>query len=400
MRTHVGVGMSDHRDPRRAGKQAARTAMEAANCDRPAFAFVFATVGYAQQVLMQAIREEIGHAPLCGCTGEGVIAGPVAQESSFCVGVMVIGAGGLTFPHGLATGLRADSEAAGRQVGRSLAGCLSDDTGALFVFGDGLSMNFDAFMRGLHGVIGPEVRLPVLGGLAADNWAFRQTFQYCDDAVVSDGVAWALLRGDAQVHSSVNHGCVPIGGRRRITRAAGNVVYEIDGRPALDVLKEYLLPEEIDNWDKAVISLCLGFKTPAHIEGYSDYVIRFIPARDEADGSISIQTEVPEDGEVWMTRRDPARMAEGANRVAEDIQSRAGGRQPLFVLQFDCCGRGSVILDEGARMGMLHEMQRRVGADTPWLGFYTLGEIGPVGSHNCFHNYTVVLTGVYDAVPQ
>ncbi len=395
MHNGVGAGISNQRDPRRAGKHAAEMALQAAGCDKPVFAFVFATVGYAQRVLIEAIRDVIGQAPLCGCSGEGVIGRCTADESNFCAGVMAVGRDDLIFSHGLATGLASGSEAVGREVGNSVAACLGEDAAALFVFGDGLTINFDSFQRGVEAAIGPEAHLPILGGVSADNWAFKQTYQYCDDRVASDGLAWAMLRGKVRVLSAVSHGCVPIGGRRTITRARGNVIYEIDGRPALDVLKEYLLPEEIDNWDKAVISLCLGFKTPAHLEGYDEYMIRFIPARDEAACSISIQTEVPTGGDVWMTRRDPSKMELGVKRVARELPALAGGEQPLFVLQFDCCGRGRVILPEPAKFSMLQELQRSVGADAPWLGLYTLGEIGPIGPHNCFHNYTVVLAAAY-----
>lgn len=391
----VGVGISKHRDPRRAGKQAAEMALQAAGCEKPFFAFVFATVGYPQRALIQSIRDVIGQAPLCGCSGEGVIGRCIADESNFSVGVMAVGRDDLVFSHGLATGLGAGSEAVGREVGNSVAAYLGGDAAALFVLGDGLTINFDAFQRGLEAAIGPKVHLPILGGVSADNWAFKQTYQYCDNRVASDGLAWAMLRGNVRVLSAVSHGCVPIGGKRTITRAHGNVIQEIDGRPALEVLKEYLLPEEIDNWDRAVISLCLGFKTPTHLAGYDEYMIRFIPARNEASCSISIQTEVPAGGDVWMTRRDPSKMEAGVNRVAHELSSLAAGEQPLFVLQFDCCGRGRVILSEPAKLGMLQELQRSIGPEAPWLGLYTLGEIGPIGLHNCFHNYTVVLAAVY-----
>ncbi len=102
----------------------------------------------------------------------------------------------------------------------------------------------------------------MFGGVSADNWAFKQTYQYCDDRVASDSVVWAMLRGKTSILSCVNHGCVPIGGKRTVTRAKSNVIYEIDGQPALEVLKEYL-PEEIDNWVKAVISVPLrGWSKP------------------------------------------------------------------------------------------------------------------------------------------
>ncbi len=96
-----------------------------------------------------------------------------------------------------------------------------------------------------------------------------------------------------------------------------------------------------------------------------------------------------------MTRRDPSKMEAGVNRVARELSALAAGEQPLFVLQFDCCGRGHVILSEPAKLSMLQQLQRPLGPEAPWLGLYTLGEIGPIGQHNCFHNYAVVLAAIY-----
>jgi hypothetical protein len=66
------------------------------------------------------------------------------------------------------------------------------------------------------------------------------TYQYCNDEVVSDGVSYALLSGKAQASWVMSHSVVPIGGGRIVTRSKGNVIYEIDGKPAVEVLKEYL----------------------------------------------------------------------------------------------------------------------------------------------------------------
>jgi small ligand-binding sensory domain FIST len=65
------------------------------------------------------------------------------------------------------------------------------------------------------------------------------------------------------------------------------------------------------------------------------------------------------------------------------------------VFQLDCAGRGKVFLREGQKLQLLETLRARIGPDVPWLGFYTFGEIAPVGEHNCFHNYTVVLTTIY-----
>jgi small ligand-binding sensory domain FIST len=66
-----------------------------------------------------------------------------------------------------------------------------------------------------------------------------------------------------------------------------------------------------------------------------------------------------------------------------------------MVFQFDCCGRGKVVLRDQQKLQLLETLQRKVHPDVPWMGLYTYGEIGPVGEHNCFHNYTAVVLAVY-----
>ncbi len=120
--------------------------------------------------------------------------------------------------------------------------------------------------------------------------------------------------------------------------------------------------------------------------------------RDEATGSldcITIPTEMSEGTSIWVARRDYEKLANGVERVAEEIKARLGEEPPKLVFQFDCAGRGKVFLREQQKLQLLETLRGRIGPDVPWLGFYTYGEIAPVGEHNCFHNYTVVLTAIY-----
>ena len=66
------------------------------------------------------------------------------------------------------------------------------------------------------------------------------------------------------------------------------------------------------------------------------------------------------------------------------------------MFHFDCGGRGRVIMDEPHKMRNLRYLQNEIGDNTPWGGFYTYGEIAPVGKINCFHSYTAVLFYIYD----
>ncbi len=395
MRTQAGVGISHHRNPKVAGREAAAKALTAAGIETPDFVFMFASVGYDQRELLDAVRGTTGRAPLSGCSGEGVIVKDEADESNFSVAVMAIRSDELRFSNAIAAGLKDDPEAVGGAIARQIRPDLGTDSLGLFVFADALTFNFDRFSSGLHGGLALDRSLPLFGGMSADNWAMKRTYQYCDDTIVSDGVACALLAGEARLAWAVNHGCIPIGTERKVTRSEGNVIYQIDGKPVLDVLKEYLVEDEIDNWSKTVVNLCIGFKTPASLEGYDEYLVRFMPAKDDATGSITIPTEVAEGTSVWMTRRDHDKIADGVNRIAEQIKTKLDGQRPKLIFQFDCAGRGKIVFRDQQKVDLLKTLQQKLGAEVPWVGVYVYGEIGPVGELNCFHNYTAVVLAVY-----
>ena len=396
MGIQAGVGMSHHRNPKVAGQEAAEKALATAGVEKPDFVFMFATVGYNQQDVLKAVQEATDGAPLCGCSGEGVIAGGEADESNFAVGVMAISSDRLRFSHGVVSGLKEDPAKAGRAIAEAIQPEVSSDTLALFLLPDGMTLNFHRLVASLEGQLNLDHLLPIVGGTAADNLAAKRTYQYTNDQVVFDGVAWALLSGQAQITWAVNHGCVPVGIEYKVTRSEANVIYEIDGRPALEVVKDYLTEAEIEDWARAVLTFPFGFKVPGYMQDYDEYIIRaMLGGKDDATGSVTIPTEVPEGTSIWLTRRDSEKIAKGVERAAEEIKAQLGDNPARLVFQFDCAGRGRVVLREQQKLQLLEMLRQRVGPEVPWLGFYTYGEIAPVGEHNHFHNYTVVLTVIY-----
>src|ERR687890_1367966 len=128
MTTNAGVGMSHHHNPNVAGHEAAQQALKNASISKPDFVFMFATVGYDQRSVLQAVRETTGGAPLSGCSAEGTIGGDEADESNFSVVVMAISSEELQWRNGLATGLSGDSRAVGQQVAEHLLPDLSPST--------------------------------------------------------------------------------------------------------------------------------------------------------------------------------------------------------------------------------------------------------------------------------
>jgi hypothetical protein len=400
MAIQAGVGMSHHRNPKVAGQEAARQALEAARVEKPDFVFTFATTGYDQQALARAVREATDGAPLCGCSGEGVIARGEADESNFSIGVMAIRSDQLRFTNGIVTGIGDDATTAGRTAAQAIQPEVSSDTLALFLFPDGQTVNFDRLLAGLEGELNVDHVLPLVGGTAGTIQGMSPTYQYRDDHVVSDGVAWALLSGEAKITWAVNHGCVPVGVEHKVTRSEGNLIYEIDDRPVLEVLRDYLTDDEIEDAAKVSNTFALGLEAPGYMQDCDEYIIRATVAigKDDATGSldyIGIPTEVSEGTSVWVARRDYEKLTKGAERAAEEIKAQLGEEPARMVFQFDCTSRGKAFLREHQKQRLLETLRGRVGPNVPWLGFYTYGEIAPVGGYNCFHNLTVVLTAIY-----
>jgi hypothetical protein len=391
MTTKAGVGMSHYHNPNVAGREAAEQALQKAGVDRPDFVFMFATVGYDQRSLLQAVRGATGGAPLSGCSAEGTIGGDDADESIFSVVVTAISSDELRWRNGLATGLSADSRAIGQRVAQSLSSDLSADAVGLFIFPDGTTVNFDHFFAGLEGDLSSDQFLPLWGGGAGDNLALVQTYQYCDDEIVSDGVAYALLSGEVQPASAIGIGYLPIGAERKVTRSQGNVIYEIDGKPAVEVLQEYLPDSALaDDWRRYAHSCVLCLRAPNYMKD-EEYVVRTILSLDATDGSAIVQTEVQEGTSIWMTSRDQEKLTADLNKMAEQIKKELGGNQPKLVLHFDCVSRGKLMFRDQEKLQLLRQFRQAVGPEAPWAGFYTFGEIGPVGKHNCYHNYTAVV---------
>lgn len=394
MSTQVGVGISHHRNPQVAGQEAVQQALKKGGMDKADFVFMYATVAYNQQAIVKAVRGASGGAGLCGCSGEGVIVEKQPDESPFAVGVLAIRSDEMRFQNGIATGLKQDPSGAGQAIAQAIQPIVSAESRALFIFPDALTVNFDKLVSGLEGGLTLDHHLPLVGGTAGDNWEWKQTYQYCDDKVVSDGVAWALLSGQVQVATAVNHGCLPIGIERKVTKAEGNTIYEIDNKPVLEALKDYYTADEIADWGKAIVNLPLGFEAPKDMNGYDQHLIRVITSRDDATGSVTIPDEVTVGASVYITRRDYDKVVAGVDRLTSQLHAQLGGQKPKLAFQFECAGRGKVFLRDQQKLQLLEQLQQRM-PDVPWFGFFTYGEIGPVEGQNCFHNYTSVVTALY-----
>ena len=404
MATKVGVGESKKKDPFEAGTEAAQKALEKAGLHECDFVFLFATAGYEQELMLKGVRSVTGDTPLSGCSGEGIItqSGPAGEgmygvngliEGEDVVGVMVFSSDTLSFFNCISHELLEKSRDAGIDIGRKINEANIDNQLALLMFPDGMTVNSKDFFYGIDSVI--EKPLLFCGGTAGENLHFIETYQYHNDRVVTDSASCVLISGKVGIEVGVNHGCMPIGLGKCITKSVNNNIYEIDNRPAWDFFKEYLLDDMNEFNAEAITYFSLGEKLPEElVDDYDEFIIR-VPLNQNEDGSLYFNTELTPGTMVNIMRRDDKKVSIGAKNMAEKIKKNIGGKQPIAVLQFDCAGRGKRLFgDETKQMG-IDVMQDVFDKDVPWLGFYSYGEIAPIANRNYMHNVTVVLLVIY-----
>lgn len=380
-----------------AGAEAAREAMAGVGGAPPGLVLAFGTTGHDQQALLDGIRSVTGAAPLSGCSGEGIVTRAGAEERSHAVAVMVLAHPALTFRTALVTGVSKDPAAAARDLAGQLAGA-SQEGQLLLLFADGISFDCGALLATLDPLLGMAGR--IAGGTAGTelgSFSGWVTFQYHLGRAVSDAVSAVLIGGAVTADLAISHGCEPMGVELEVTRSDGALVAEFGGRPAFEVVREFLDGDAPDLSANDDLHLVVGLPlTAEQRSGYGDLLIRAPLRLEAASGALFFAGGgLVEGARVQLVRRDVDQMRTSAESAARAMAARHPGQAPLLVLQFDCTGRGRVLCGDRTTAVTVTPLLGAFPVDVPWVGFHTFGEIGPLGGATAYHACTVVLCGLY-----
>ena len=338
----------------------------------------------------QLIRELCQHfqgAAVIGCSTSGEIIGDEVVDDSVI-------ATAVAFDHtrlrtACATIAHAKSS---YRVGEELARQLNDTSlRHVFVVSDGLNVNGSDLARGLaSGVAG---RVSITGGLSGDSTDFAETWVVTNDAAGLQQVAAVGLYGDElRIGYASMGGWQPFGLRRTISRAEGNVLYELDGRSALDLYKTYL-----GEHAEQLPGSALLFPIVVSDEHGSEGVVRTVLSIDEQDKSMTFAGDIPQGGTAQFMKTNVNDLVDGATAAAEASLTGLGGRRPDLALLVSCVGRKLVMKQ---RIEEEIEAIRNVfGGDTSIAGFYSYGELCPFsqGGECRLHNQTMTITALAEA---
>jgi hypothetical protein len=329
----------------------------------------------------QAIKEAYPHAHYLGCSTAGEIYDTEVTDETLV-------ATAIAFDHTRVQGnsLRLSSVSDSFQAGEQLAKSLPhEDLVHVLVISDGQNVNGSELVAGLTQHLPPDVTLT--GGLAGDGDRFQQTFVLWDSPPEPDIIAVIGLYGDRlKVGFGSLGGWDAFGPERVVTRSAGNILYELDGQPALALYKKYL-GEHAKNLPASGLLFPLSLRSAS-----GESVVRTILGVNEAEDSLTFAGDLPLGGQVRLMKANFDRLIDGAVGAAQTSFEAMRKRPPELALLISCVGRKLVLKQ---RIEEEVEGVRDILGQGPVLtGFYSYGEISAFRpAAKCeLHNQTMTIT--------
>jgi hypothetical protein len=333
--------------------------------------------------LLKGIQDTIKTTNMAGCTTDGEISSKGFSSGSVVLAGIVTDR--IDFQISVAEHLGQDSEAAGKK----LALGLSKSTRHIQLFSDGITGNGCGILRGISSVLGDT--LPVSGGTAGDDGKFQKTWQFAGKRILTDAAVAIGFSGDFKLGIGVRSGWTPIGLAKKVTRSSGNILYELNGEPALKVFERFL-GKHAHKLPEIGVEYPLGLVGRWGDVGEEDYfLLRATMAVNHHDGSINFAGEIPEGAMVNLTCGDISSVLQAAKEAAQLATKDLGNAKTVMTFCYSCMARKIVL---GRRTHEEIELVRKtIGPELPATGFYTYGEFSRVkcGSPSFLHNETVTV---------
>ncbi len=226
--------------------------------------------------------------------------------------------------------------------------------------------------------------VPLIGGMASSAQGPQENVLLRNDTIFDEGFVGVSLSDDIQVQAVVSQGCRPIGRTVVITKAHDNVIEQLGGRPAMQVLQGIV--NEMPESEQQLLQngLLIGRAISEYREsfGRGDFLVRTIIGVEESTGGIGVGDHVRVGQTVQFHVRDAATADEDLSSLLtaqSNLPPAAGG------LLFSCNGRGTRLFDKPCHdIGIARQQMPQ----TPMAGFFAAGEFGPVGNRNFVHGHT------------
>ena len=391
MAIKISTGISLDKDPVRAAHIAVKEAMLGLRAEKIDLALVFSSIEFARPDVIKLISDVSGAAALAGASSLAVITDKGIFRHAIAVTL-------LSLPENIYF-----SAACARELTPStIAGAANELGGQLLndfhnarrdlalIFSDGLMRDGSLLLNGLQERLGTS--FPIVGGSASDDLSFKKTYVYYNKEALNYAACSILWGGKLSFGFGTKHGWKAIGKPRRVTRASGNTVYEIDGLPAANVYKEYF-GCDLNKLQLELRRISILYPIGIYQSKEEEYLLRNIFSVDD-DGAIVFAGSVPEKSMIKLMIGTEESCLDATRQALAEARSGMEGRSINLALIFDSASRHILLGRKAAKE--LEIIKNGLDKDTSVLGLYTYGEQAPLKTFDYygkahFHNQSITI---------
>lgn len=385
--TTSGVGFSKKEDSFSNGAEAAKNALSSAGAGNPVAVIVYTTTAHDPAKLHEGVRSVVGEsAQIVGGYSMGIITGEELSYSGGETGVAVICSDEVKADAFSQDGLIGNEAEIGAKLGAQINSREYDGSPNLLLMYDsvkertpaGPSLNLATPL--LEGILSELGTWPPVAGVGmTDGMQWNPTpLFFGDELTHNHAMALALHGGGLRMDTVIMHGCVPASDYHKITKAEGNVVYEIDGKPAVEAVAQMLGPQAGRSWEDYPLFVTLGVNQGDKWGDFkeTDYANRLVMAVDKEKGAlVMFEPDLREGDDVQLMRRSID--FDYVGKRSGELLDGLGDRKPVLALYIDCLARASVYC--GSEGEEAEKMTEVIGQHMPVLGVYSGVEIAKVG---------------------
>jgi len=374
-RIKVGFGWSSAGQAREAGREAAWAALTEG--EKADVAFLFSTVGYDAQALLGGVREVLGETSIHGSTSFTGLITPQGfkGDDGDAVAVLTIRSPEMRFGVGAAA-IGDDAVAGGRTAAQQVLDALDGFPDLILMLAS--PGDEEGIIAGIEEVVSG---VPIVGGSAADNTVSGEWSVFAKDRVLTSGVVVTAIQSNLPLGITYGSGYRPTEKSAMATKAEGRTLYELDGRPALQVYAEWTGQDPKNLAGMELLGASILAPVAVQDEGSGFYLVKH-PGVGQEDGSIALFAAIEEGAEVTLMEATVDDLIGEVGAAVGAAMQDAGlsKGQVAALLLVHCGGRRGII---GDRINeVVEQVKGRIG-DAPFLGYCTFGEQGclPTGAN-------------------
>ena len=387
----VGVGGSRGLDAVQVAKEATQKSLSQLGKKKADFLLVFCSPRLDQRQILKEILSRTGDLPLAGAS---IAEGFIGLESQDLI-VLSFVSDSFIVKVGVGRGLSQNARQAGQEAAWSANRQLTAKASLFIVFPDGLAGNGSDLLRGLQEVLGTG--FPILGMAAADPCRFLKSYQYASDVVESDAVTGILFSGKLSFAVSSCQGWLRLGRSWEATKSHGNLLQELDGKPALVIYETYF-GEQLIQQAQPFAKISSLYPLGVSVSSTEEPVIRY-PLKTGLGGSLVCTADIPQNAEVHLMIGTKESFLESTRQAATQLFQTFPSKTPRILFLFESAPRARLLGRDYPEQ--LRLLERSCQGKVPWVSLHGFGELCPSGGDgrlgpSQYLNESLTLLALYD----